>query len=60
MQDKTLPCIRKLTQNSSFVQYDKNLLQNNGHSRNLGIPIDGYFGRSLSSYMGIIVVSLGK
>ena len=32
MQDKTLPCIRKLTQNSSFVQYDKNLLQSNGHN----------------------------
>ena len=43
MQDKTSPRIRKLTQNSSFVQYDKNLLQRNSHSRNPEIPIDGYF-----------------
>ena len=32
MQDKTSPRIRKLTQNSSFVQYDKNLLQSNGYN----------------------------
>ena len=46
MQDKTSPRIRKLTQNSSFVQYDKNLLQSNGHSRNCEIPISGYFGKN--------------
>ena len=53
MQDKTSPRIRKLTQNSSFVQEDKNLLQSNGHSRNCEIPIDGYFGNIASSDIGI-------
>ena len=41
----------KLTQNSSFVQYDKNLLQSNSHSRNCEIPIDGYFGMVDSPYV---------
>ena len=50
MQDKTSPRIRKLTQNSSFVQYDKNLMQSNSHSRNREIPIDGYFGEVASLY----------
>ena len=60
MRDKTLAPHPKTNSKFILVQYDKNLLQSNGHSRNLGIPIDGYFGRSLSSYMGIIVVSPGK
>ena len=51
MQDKTSPRIRKLTQNSSFVQEDKNLLQSNGHSRNLEIPIDGYFTNDTSPHI---------
>lgn len=51
MQDKTSPRIRKLTQNSSFVQEDKNLLQNNGHSRNLETPIDGYFAHDTSPHI---------
>ena len=51
MQDKTSPRIRKLTQNSSFVQYYKNLMQSNGQSRNLEIPIDGYYGEVASPYI---------
>ena len=51
MQDKTSPRIRKLTQNLSFVQYDKNLLQSNGQSRNREIPIDGYFAYDTSPHI---------
>ena len=51
MQDKTSPRIRKLTQNSSFVQYDKNLLQSNSHPRNPEIPIAGYFASQTSLHI---------
>ena len=49
--DYSVPHIKT---NSKFTlkTYDKNLLQRNSHSRNCEIPIDGYFGKVVSSDIG--------